>query len=153
MGSVKSPENYSGENPSDVRMYFRNFDKIADANNWTQARRKTILPAFLTGRAAQFLDSVDTTNMTFGQIKERMIEHFSPASESGLHWCTLERLYQQPGQTVDNFIFILTDTVHKAYPNERGADLAAIKLKYFMYHSLPHIQQILLMRQSSTDDV
>ena len=121
-----------------------------EANGWTEVRQKSILPAFLSDRAGSFFDTLDA-GLTYEQIRDKIIEKFTPTGESGLSFATLNTRFQQPGESVEAFSESISILVHKSFPHANLSEISETKSKNFVYRCLPQIQQFLL--QQNVDDL
>ena len=146
--AVCQPTQFSGTKKENIKSWLNAFDKAAVANGWSTERRFEILPAFLVGRASEFFDTLNIVgnNLTYDQIKQSLIDNFTPKGESGLYWNELNMRYMLPTETVEDFAESICSLLYKAYPDTPSEDLSVLKLKYFMYRVIPQYQQILLQR-------
>ena len=77
--TVVQPIKLFGEPGEDVEKWFKSFDRVAKANNWSEKRQCYILPAYLRDRAAEYFDEIhDRSKTTLANLKEALIEHFMP---------------------------------------------------------------------------
>ena len=114
---VKQPETFHGKQSEDVRNWFTSFNIISKANTWNNRRKIAILPAFLGNLALDFWQTL-SPNLNFDEIEQQFIEKFSPVCESDLIWNKIQGRFQQPNESIDEFVSWLLRHLRRACPSE-----------------------------------
>ena len=118
---------------SDPITWIENFEKAATANGLTDVRKLAVVPAYLTGTAAAWLQDRQTNpntnpatwehvaNANAAQIattfKQPFIDHFRNPGRIAMWQQELDNCKQTIGQTVDQYVSKLSGLMKRVDPN------------------------------------
>ena len=115
---VVIPELFSGEGSARWDDWINHFDRIADVNDWDDAKKKKWLPARLTGRAASVYKRLsDDVKADLKKTKEALEERFEPASKKELYRAELASRKKKRTEDWATYGEELTRLAEKAYPD------------------------------------
>lgn len=114
---VAIPELFSGEGKAHWDDWIDHFERIADVNEWDEAKKKKWLPARLTGRAATVYKRLPAaTKADLDLTKEALEERFEPASRKELYRAELQSRKKQRSEDWSTYGEDLSRLAEKAYP-------------------------------------
>src|SRR3569832_1799727 len=99
---------FSGRPDENFDLWVDRFNRLAQANRWTAAQKRQIVPSFFRGYAETAYNSIplDTRTddqFTYDVLVDRMRRRFVPEGSAELHGQTLHNRRQQPGESVTNY--------------------------------------------------
>jgi hypothetical protein len=101
---VVKPDTFSGD--EDVRKFFKQYEKAADVNSWSEAEKIKFLSVYIKGTASIFLENLERKceNLTWAKIKQEFLEEFNPIGYDTILKTELENRRQGESESVISFI-------------------------------------------------
>src|SRR6266498_3546023 len=101
-GSFVKPGEFGGTETEDPNEWLERFNRIAEANMWTEYRRFQIIGGYLVGAAARWYDEVKGWIGSWGGFQQAFLQKFaSPARKNT--WYLKYKNCKQVGRTIDAY--------------------------------------------------
>ena len=101
-GSFVKPGEFEGTKTEDPNEWLERFNRIAEANMWTEYRRFQIIGGYLVGAAARWYDEVKGWIGSWGGFQQAFLQKFaSPARKNT--WYLKYKNCKQAGRTIDAY--------------------------------------------------
>lgn len=95
-------EQFSGK--YNVKQYFEQIEQRAKLDEWTEKTTLNIIKFRLTGDAYNFVKTDQTlVDLSYADFKAKLIKRFSPVTIPGQALKNLNRCYQRPDESVDQY--------------------------------------------------
>lgn len=145
------PGKFRGGVEENVEEYLTQFERVAKANGWDEAKKKVILPCYLDGAALKWFENLESTQgdiagVTWVQIKEGMKETFQ-----GIAWeeqveYRLRMRMQDEAEPVESYVQDVLNLCQKvdARMNERS------KIKYVLRGLKPSLLEKVMVMDNDT---
>ena len=144
--TVVQPSKFFGEPGDDIEKWLKSFERISEANGWSQKRQCDRLPAFLRDRAAEFYDELpDRQQNNLEELKTALIEHFIPKEARRFYYADLYSRRQGETEPSEDFGREIQQLVRRAYaemPVEHQDTLVRV---YFVNGLRPTLKRIVLI--------
>src|SRR3569832_503829 len=145
--SVTDPngsEVFSGRPDENFELRVDRFNRLAQANRWTAAQKRQIVPSFFRGYAETAYNSIplDTRTddqFTYDVLVDRMRRRFVPEGSAELHGQTLHNRRQQPGESVTSYAIEIQRLASLTNPDVDPDTLDSIIRRIFLAGLLEHL--------------
>ncbi len=112
--------------------WLKRFNRLAQANNWADNRKKNILPYYLVGSAEQTYDNTtQAEHATFAALVTALKEKFKPAQLSDLRSVELHSRFQGAKESVGDFAQAIQKLTKQAYPEVEDAARRQLMKSFF----------------------
>src|SRR6266508_3478343 len=102
-GSFVKPGEFGGTETEDPNEWLERFNRIAEANMWTEYRRFQIIGGYLVGATARWYDEVKGWIGSWGGFQQAFLQKFaSPARKNT--WYLKYKNCKQVGRTIDAYV-------------------------------------------------
>lgn len=142
---------FSGEIGESFEEWLKRFDRLAQANNWDDNRKRDVFPWFLRGLAEQKYDLLtQEQRATYGTIVAALKDHLKLSRMSDLKSVELHARVQGPNEPVTEFASSIRKLTKSAYP-ELTADMQANLMKRLFLNGLrPDLRRFVLLANPNT---
>ena len=113
-------EPFDGEGMDPVE-WLKNFEKAAQANNWSEERQILLAPTFLKKTADRWYKALHNKPETIEDFKEEFLIAFRTATQV-IEWRRELELCWQKDKTVDQYTAIFRGLIEKVYRAEANLD-------------------------------
>eukprot|EP00794_Sanderia_malayensis_P002386 gene2386-biopygen1273 len=136
------PERFAGGN---FTTWLRHFDRCARANMWNEGIRLLKLPAFLSGPAATYFDSLAADEKdTLPHLLASLQRCFTPAIDHEKFYRDFDTQVLRPAEDPSLYLWRLKDLLRNAEPDLSEGAFEALLRRQFMKGLTHHIRMKLL---------
>lgn len=98
------PTPFKGDRYDNVITWLEHYDQYATFVGWTECRKRECLPLLLKEKASRWYKELNPENrLNWGEIRERMIQHFGPQNRNFLEETELMERKQGQSETVHSY--------------------------------------------------
>jgi hypothetical protein len=142
--STAQPPTFNGN--TSWAVFRRQFETVAEHNQWSHQEKSTYLITALKGRVADVLHGIPT-NATYGETLQALDDRFGDQHFAATYRCQLTRT-QRVGETLQDFAMAGEQLAHRAYPTLPEDHVGREARKTFAYGvGDPDIKIQLLLRE------
>jgi hypothetical protein len=110
----------------------RQFEIVAEHNQWSDREKSTYLITALKGRAADVLPGIPT-NTSYGDTLQALEDRFGGQHFAAAYRCQLTTRTQEAGETLQDFATVTELLAHRAYPTLPEDHIGREAAKAFAY--------------------
>eukprot|EP00794_Sanderia_malayensis_P013513 gene13513-biopygen10782 len=144
------PERFAG---GDFMTWLRHFDRCAWANMWNEGIRLLKLPAFLSGPAATYFDSLAADEKdTLPHLVASLQRCFTPAIDREKFYRDFDTQVLRPAEDPSLYLWRLKDLLRNAEPDLSEDAFEALLRRQFM-KGLPHHIRMKLLESDPTPNL
>ncbi|PNF39393.1 hypothetical protein B7P43_G13216 [Cryptotermes secundus] len=114
VASTAQPPTFYGNSTWSV--FRRQFETVAEHNQWTDKEKSTYLITALKGRAAEILPGIPA-NATYEETLQALEDRFGDQHFAAAYRCQLRTRTQKPGESLQDFATAIELLSHRAYPD------------------------------------
>ena len=148
------PSKFSGAPNEDVRDWFNSFERICIANDFNDARRFSVLPAFFVEEASRFYSSCPAEVIQdYESVKKAFFKEFGGISDPLLLRHTWDNRWQTKEESVKEYVRALQQLVKRVFPVEGNITAAEQDKKLrlqFTHHAQYAIRDAILREEPTT---
>lgn len=139
----------AGENFQKWLKYFKRF---AQAHQWTDERKRIVLPVYLRGAADTAYDELtDEDKQTFASMTQKLLEKLQTPKLNDIAAARLGTRKQKDTESVTQFATEIQKLVHEAYSDQlTKVARETLELQYFRNGLKPTIRNLVSIQQPGT---
>ncbi|PNF34431.1 hypothetical protein B7P43_G13239 [Cryptotermes secundus] len=130
VASTAQPPTFNGNSTWSV--FRRQFETVAEHNQWSEWEKSTYLITALKGRAAEILPGIPA-NTTYEETLQALEDRFGDQHFAAAYHCQLRMRMQRPGESLQDFATAIELLSHRAYPNLPADHIGREAGKAFAY--------------------
>lgn len=131
----------------EARSWIENYERMAIANDWTEATMLKYLPSFLNKSALEWFVTMCQPNLTsftaWTTVKDMLIKHYLGDQDYMIHRRRLNNLFQKENESISCFIPKTLSLFNMAYPKQKLSE--DDKISQIIEKLLPSYQEILAL--------
>ncbi|XP_033609725.1 uncharacterized protein LOC117282787 [Cryptotermes secundus] len=130
VASTAQPPTFYGNSTWSV--FRRQFETVAEHNQWTDKEKSTYLITALKGRAAEILPGIPA-NTTYEETLQALEDRFGDQHFAAAYHCQLRTRTQKPTESLQDFATAIELLALRAYPNLPANHIGREAGKAFVY--------------------
>ena len=124
---------FSGSSSENWKKFLARFNRLAQANSWTDDKKRDILPFYLRGAAEEAYEDIPQNDRrTFTGLTEKLEVRFSPAKVADLRSIELHNRVQKQEEPVADFAAEILRLTHAAYPDLTRDHQRGLMKRFFL---------------------
>ncbi len=144
-------KSFSGNVTDNFDEWLKRFNRLAQANNWVDDRKKNILPYYLVGSAEQVYDNTtQAQRATFDALVAALKDKFKPAQLSDLRSVELHSHCQGAKESVGDFAQAIQKLTKQAYPEVEDAARKQLMKRFFLNGLRQDLRRLVLIAKPAT---
>ena len=148
---IVKPTLFYGNLDEDIDSWLKNYDRISVANEWSEERKLTTLPAFLRDRAADYYETLEEgQKLTFAALCENLKARFMPKELQSLYYSNLFLARQKEFQSVEDFASEINKLATRAYSDMPREQQDGLTREHFVQGLKPEIKRFVLVSNPQT---